>query len=100
VDFNFYGHQIVAHLAPGECRQVRLVLWTITSAGAPLRRGAINTRMGGPGEKLKAAGTKFEIEPTSASKAKRANRAPCSSWIVRNAVEIKGFATLDSLFAR
>jgi len=35
------------------------------------------------------------------SKAKPANRAPCSSWIrPGNAVEIKGFATLDSLFAR
>lgn len=102
VDFNFYGHQIVAHLAPGECRPASASL--VDSHQVPVRHFGIVLSI--PqwtelAEKLKAAGTKFEIEPHTRFKDEVGEQATMFFLDPSgNAVEIKGLATLDSLFAK
>jgi extradiol dioxygenase family protein len=102
VDFNFYGHQIVAHLSPDECGE------TATSAvdqhqvpvrhfGAVLSIPAWETLA----ETLKAAGTKFIIEPYIRFKGEAGEQA---TMFFRdpsgNAIEIKAFKDMGSLFAK
>ena len=102
VDFNFYGHQIVAHLAPGECRPV--VGSSVDAHQVPVRHFGIVLSI--PqwtdlADRLKAAGTKFEIEPYIRFKGEVGEQATMFFLDPSgNAVEIKGFATLDSLFAK
>ena len=64
VDFDFYGHQIVAHLAPEEAghRQTSAV----DGEQVPVRHFGVILDLetwGLLAERLKAAGTKFIIEP-------------------------------------
>ena len=102
VDFNFFGHQIVAHVAPGECRQV--TTGSVDDHQVPVRHFGVVLSI--PqwteiAEKLKAAGTKFEIEPYVRFKGEPGEQATMFFLDPSgNAVEIKGFATLDSLFAK
>jgi extradiol dioxygenase family protein len=102
VDFNFYGHQIVAHLAPGECRQV--ATGSVDDHQVPVRHFGVVLSIpqwADLAEKLKAAGTKFEIEPYVRFKGEAGEQGTMFFLDPSgNAVEIKGFATLDSLFAR
>lgn len=102
VDFNFYGHQIVAHLAPDECghRQTSAV----DGHNVPVRHfGAILSL----GEwdvlaaRLKAGGTQFVIEPYVRFKGEPGEQATMFFLDPSgNAIEFKAFATLDSLFAK
>jgi uncharacterized protein len=102
VDFNFYGHQIVAHLAPRECGTATAN--SVDARQVPIRHFGIVLSI--PqwtelAEKLKAAGTQFEIEPYLRFKGEVGEQATMFFLDPSgNAVEIKGFATLDSLFAR
>ena len=102
VDFNFYGHQIVAHLAPSECRPLRKSV--VDAHQVPVRHFGIVLSIPqwtALADKLKAAGTKFEIEPYVRFKGEVGEQA--TMFLLDpsgNAVEIKGFATLDSLFAK
>ncbi len=79
IDFDFFGHQIVAHLAPDEAGHRN------TSAAA----------------KLRAAGTRFVIEPYVRFKGQVGEQAtmffldPCG-----NALEFKAFADPAQLFAK
>ncbi|QHI99704.1 glyoxalase [Xylophilus rhododendri] len=102
VDFNFYGHQIVAHLAPDECghRQASAV----DGHDVPVRHfGVLLTipeweEMAG---KLKAAGTKFIIEPYTRFKGEVGEQSTMFFLDPSgNAVEIKAFANFDNLFAK
>jgi uncharacterized protein len=92
VDFNFYGHQIVAHLSPGEAGHnhtsavgaiLPMVDWEVLS------------------EKLKGVGTKFVIEPHIRFKGQVGEQAtmffldPCG-----NALEFKAFGDLSQVFAK
>jgi extradiol dioxygenase family protein len=102
VDFNFYGHQIVAHVAPDECRQ--MTASSVDEHQVPVRHfGAVLsmpqwTEVAG---KLKAAGLKFEIEPYIRFKGEVGEQATMFFLDPSgNAIEIKGFTTLDSLFAK
>lgn len=102
VDFNFYGHQIVAHLAPGEagCRNTSAV----DGDPVPVRHfGAILPldeweRLA---QKLTAAGTRFVIEPHTRFKGQAGEQAtmflldPCG-----NALEFKAFKDIGRLFAK
>ena len=102
VDFNFYGHQIVAHLAPAEC----------TPPGtSPVDGHAVPVRHFGAvlpiaeweklAAKLEAAGTKFVIEPYVRFKGEPGEQATMFFLDPSgNAVELKAFADLGQLFAK
>lgn len=102
IDFDFYGHQIVAHLAPEECG------YKSTSAvdghGVPVKHfGAVlpMQEWEALAERLKAAGTRFVIEPQIRFKGQVGEQAtmffldPCG-----NALEFKAFADIGQLFAK
>ncbi len=102
VDFNFYGHQIVAHLAPEECGHKQ------TSADdghdVPARHfGAVlpMPQWQALADKLTAAGTAFVIEPHIRFKGEPGEQATMFFLDPSgNAVEFKAFATLENLFTK
>ena len=102
VDFNFYGHQIVAHLAPDECghRQTSAV----DGHDVPVRHfGAILSlpEWEALAARLKAGGTKFVIEPYVRFKGEAGEQATMFFLDPSgNAIEFKAFATLDNLFTK
>jgi uncharacterized protein len=102
VDFNFYGHQIVAHLAPDECGHRSSS--AVDGHAVPVRHfGAVLSlaQWQALAEKLKAAGTKFIIEPYTRFKGEAGEQATMFFLDPSgNAVEIKAFADMESLFAK
>jgi extradiol dioxygenase family protein len=102
VDFNFYGHQIVAHLAPQECGTRSTS--SVDDHNVPVRHfGAVLTlaQWHDLAGKLKAAGTKFVIEPYTRFKGEPGEQATMFFLDPSgNAIEFKAFANLDSLFAK
>jgi extradiol dioxygenase family protein len=97
-----YGHQIVAHLAPDECghRQSSAV----DGHDVPVRHfGAIlpMDQWQLMADKLVARGTKFVIEPYVRFKGEPGEQATMFFLDPSgNAIEMKSFADLSSLFAR
>jgi extradiol dioxygenase family protein len=102
VDFDFFGHQLVAHLAPDEAghRSVNAV----DGDDVPVRHFGVVLSMDdwhALAERLKAAGTKFVIEPHIRFKGQVGEQAtmffldPCG-----NALEFKAFADIGRLFAK
>ena len=102
IDFDFFGHQIVAHLSPGQAQQ------TATSAvdghSVPVRHFGVVLGMdewAALADKLRRAGTQFIIEPYVRFKGEVGEQAtmffmdPCG-----NAIEFKAFADPSQLFAR
>ena len=102
VDFNFYGHQIVAHLAPDECGTAATN--AVDGHGVPVRHfGAVLSlpQFDALADRLRAAGTQFVIEPYVRFKGEPGEQATMFFLDPSgNAVEIKAFANLDSLFAK
>jgi uncharacterized protein len=102
VDFNFYGHQIVAHLAPEETGHRSTS--GVDGHDVPVRHfGAVLSiaQWEELAEKLKAAGTKFVIEPYVRFKGEVGEQATMFFLDPSgNAVEIKAFADMSSLFAK
>ena len=101
VDFNFYGHQIVAHLAPDECghRQHNAVDGHDVSV---LHFGAVlpMDQWQAMADKLVARQTEFVIEPYIRFKGEPGEQATMFFLDPSgNAIELKSFANLDSLFA-
>lgn len=102
VDFDFFGHQIVAHLAPEECgsRQTSKV----DDHNVPVRHfGAVLPMQDWEvlAKKLQAAGTKFVIEPYIRFKGEVGEQATMFFLDPSdNALEFKAFKNLDSLFAK
>jgi extradiol dioxygenase family protein len=102
VDFDFFGHQIVAHLAPQEAghRSTNAV----DGDNVPVRHfGAVLAmdQWQSMADKLKAAGTRFVIEPHVRFKGEVGEQAtmfcldPCG-----NALEFKAFKDIGRLFAK
>jgi len=102
IDFDFYGHQIVAHLAPDNA--------DIDTANAvdghavPVRHFGVVLEMDEwhvLAERLEAAGTDFIIAPYTRFKGEPGEQA---TMFCRdpsgNAVEMKAFANLSALFAK
>jgi extradiol dioxygenase family protein len=102
VDFDFYGHQIVAHLAPEEVGH--RTTSAVDGDDVPVRHfGTIlsmsewETLAG----KLQSAGTRFIIEPHVRFKGQPGEQAtmffldPCG-----NALEFKSFSDLKQVFAK
>ena len=79
VDFDLYGHQIVAHLAPEEAGHRRTS--AVDGDDVPVRHFGVVLSMDewdALAARLRSAGVKFIIEPHSASRAKWGNRRRCS----------------------
>lgn len=102
VDFNFYGHQIVAHLAPDEVSQSATN--AVDGDNVPVRHfGAIlpMEEWESLADKLKNAETLFVIEPHVRFKGQVGEQAtmffldPCG-----NALEFKAFGDLSQVFAK
>jgi len=102
VDFDFHGHQIVAHLAPEETRAV--AAHAVDGDNVPVRHFGLVLEMDAwqaLAERLQAAGTHFVIEPHIRFKGQPGEQAtmflldPCG-----NALEFKAFADRAQLFAK
>lgn len=104
VDFNFYGHQIVAHLAPDECgHQGKQGHSAVDGHDVPVRHfGAVlpMDAWQAMADKLTARKTQFVIEPYVRFKGEPGEQATMFFLDPSgNAIELKSFADLDSLFA-
>jgi len=102
VDFDFYGHQIVAHLAPGEIGH--RATSEVDGHDVPVRPFGAILSMGdweALAHKLTQAGTQFIIEPHVRFKGQAGEQAtmffldPCG-----NALEFKSFADMSQVFAK
>jgi hypothetical protein len=102
VDFDFYGHQIVAHLAPEEAGHRSTS--AVDGDAVPVRHFGVVLSMpqwDTMAERLKDAGTKFIIEPHIRFKGEVGEQATMFFLDPSgNAVEIKAFADMTSLFAK
>jgi uncharacterized protein len=102
VDFNFYGHQIVAHLAPQEAGHHGTS--AVDGHAVPVRHfGAVlpMAQWQAAADKLTAVGTAFVIEPYVRFKGEVGEQATMFFLDPSgNALELKSFANLDSLFAK
>jgi hypothetical protein len=102
IDFNFFGHQIVAHLAPGETREAQRN--TVDDHGVPVRHFGIVLPMAeweALAGRLQATGVRFLIEPYVRFKGQPGEQATMFFLDPSgNALEIKAFADITRLFAR
>ena len=102
IDFNFYGHQIVAHLSPSQCTPAATS--SVDSHQVSVRHfGAVLSipEWEVLAEKLKAVNTQFVIEPYIRFKGEVGEQATMFFHDPSgNAIEIKAFANMDSLFAK
>ena len=102
VDFDFYGHQIVAHLAPEEARAA--TAHDVDGDNVPVRHFGVVLAMDAwqsLAQRLQAADTRFVVEPHIRFKDQPGEQAtmflldPCG-----NALEFKAFADRAQLFAK
>ena len=102
VDFDFHGHQIVAHLAPEEVRAASA--HDVDGDAVPVGHFGLVLPMdewSALAERLRAAGTRFVIEPHIRFQGQPGEQAtmflldPCG-----NALEFKAFADPTRLFAK
>jgi extradiol dioxygenase family protein len=102
IDFNFYGHQIVAHLAPGETGPAQRN--AVDGHGVPVRHFGIVLPMvewDALAARLRARGTEFVIEPYVRFKGEPGEQATMFFLDPSgNAIEVKAFADIGKLFAR
>lgn len=102
VDFDFHGHQIVAHLAPQECSEAATN--AVDAHDVPVRHFGAVLPMGQwqvLADKLTAAGVKFVIEPHIRFKGQVGEQATMFFHDPSgNALEFKAFADPSRLFAR
>ncbi|WP_310338226.1 VOC family protein [Rhodoferax saidenbachensis] len=102
IDFNFYGHQIVAHLAPSETGLAQRN--AVDGHGVPCRHFGIVLPMQdweAMAERLRADGIEFIIEPYVRFKGEPGEQATMFFLDPSgNAVEIKAFGDITKLFAK
>ena len=102
VDFNLYGHQIVAHLAPDEIGQG--ATHAVDGDQVPVRHFGVVLPM--PkwhdlADTLRASGVKFIIEPHVRFPGEAGEQATMFlTDRCGNALEFKAFASPERLFAR
>jgi extradiol dioxygenase family protein len=101
VDFNFYGHQIVAHLAPDETRAVGKS--AVDGHGVPVRHFGIVLPMNewdALANRLKGK-VDFVIEPYIRFKGEPGEQATMFFMDPSgNAIEVKAFGDINNLFAK
>ena len=102
IDFDFFGHQIVTHLAPGQAGD--RASNHVDGHGVPVPHFGLVLDMAeweAMAERLRAAGTVFAIEPTVRFSGEPGEQA---TMFFRdpsgNALEVKAMANPDNLFAR
>ena len=102
VDFNFHGHQVVAHLAPDECGNASTN--EVDGDSVPVRHfGAIlpMAEWERLADKLRAAGTRFVIEPHVRFKGQVGEQATMFFLDPSgNALEFKAFGDIGQVFAK
>jgi uncharacterized protein len=102
VDFNFYGHQIVAHLAPQQTGQAQRN--AVDGHGVPVRHFGIVLPMAeweALADRLKAKGMRFLIDPYIRFQGQPGEQATMFFLDPSgNALEIKAFADITKLFAK
>lgn len=102
IDFNFYGHQIVAHLAPTEVGLAQRS--SVDGHGVPVRHFGVVLSMDQWNEtakRLTSAGVEFVIKPYIRFKGEPGEQATMFFLDPsQNAIELKAFANIESLFAR
>ena len=102
VDFNLFGHQIVAHLAPGEAGH--RATSEVDGDAVPVRHFGVVLEMPAweqLAERLKQGGTKFVIEPHVRFKGEVGEQATMFFLDPSgNALEFKAFGDPSQLFAK
>jgi hypothetical protein len=102
VDFDFYGHQIVAHLAPGEAGHRHT--GEVDGDDVPVRHFGVVLSMqewDALARRLRDEGVKFIIEPHIRFKGEVGEQATMFFLDPSgNALEFKAFADPSRLFAR
>jgi extradiol dioxygenase family protein len=102
VDFNLHGHQIVAHLAPQECASAATS--AVDGDHVPVRHFGLILTMDAwhaLADRLRAAGTKFVIEPHVRFKGQVGEQATMFFLDPSgNALEFKAFADMGQVFAK
>ena len=102
VDFNFYGHQLVAHLAPEETGTAQRN--EVDGHGVPVRHFGIVLPMAQwqqLADRLVAQKTTFVIEPYTRFKGEPGEQATMFFLDPSgNAIEVKAFADINMLFAK
>lgn len=102
VDFNFFGHQIVAHLAPGQAGAGGTN--AVDGHGVPVRHFGIvlsMTQWQDMADRLTRAGVRFLIAPYVRFKGEVGEQATMFfEDPSHNAIELKAFADIGRLFAR
>jgi extradiol dioxygenase family protein len=102
IDFNFYGHQIVAHLSPGDTGASQRN--AVDGHGVPVRHFGMVLPMAdweAMAERLKAQGVKFVIEPYIRFKGEPGEQATMFFMDPSgNAIELKAFTDITRLFAK
>ncbi len=102
VDFDFHGHQIVAHLAPDEAGH--RTTGSVDGDHVPVRHFGVILPMPewhALADRLRAAGVRFVIEPHVRFKGQVGEQAtmffldPCG-----NALEFKAFEDMSQVFAK
>lgn len=102
IDFDLFGHQVVAHLAPQECHLAQTS--QVDGDSVPVRHFGVVLPMAewqALADKLTAAGTRFIIEPHVRFKGLAGEQATFFFLDPSgNALEFKAFADLKQLFAK
>ena len=102
IDFNLFGHQVVAHLSPEECSQAATS--AVDGDAVPVRHFGVVLPMGewqALADRLTAAGTKFIIEPHVRFKGLAGEQATLFFQDPSgNSLEFKAFKDLGQLFAK
>jgi extradiol dioxygenase family protein len=102
VDFNFFGHQVVAHLAPDETRPAARN--DVDGDDVPVRHFGVILSMDqwhALADKLKTAGTRFIIEPHIRFKGLPGEQATMFFLDPSgNALEFKAFGDMAQVFAK
>ncbi len=102
VDFNFYGHQIVAHFAPAETGLAQRN--AVDGHGVPVRHFGIVLPMvdwESMAVRLRTRGVEFVVEPYIRFKGEPGEQATMFFLDPSgNALEIKAFADITMLFAK
>jgi len=102
IDFDLYGHQVVAHLAPQEARSAATS--AVDGDAVPVRHFGVVLPMGeweALAKRLRSQGVRFVIEPHVRFKGEVGEQA--TMFLLDpsgNALEFKAFADPSRLFAR
>ena len=102
IDFDFYGHQVVAHLAPGEVGKAAAN--QVDGHDVPVRHFGVIlewSQWHSLADRLRSAGIRFIIEPGIRFKGQVGEQATMFFLDpAGNALEFKSFRDMSQVFAR